>query len=164
MASAKAVANALVSSRFDYCNSLLYNIADKDLSRLQRVQNCLARVVFKAHRFCHVTPLRKSLHWLPVRERIQFKLCCTTYQVMSNQQPHYLFSMLSPADTSRGLRSSSHGNLKVPRVKTNFGSRAFSVSGPVTWNSLPTHVKLSKSFLLFHRSLKSHFFNQVFPT
>jgi hypothetical protein len=164
MTTAKALANALVSSRLDYCNSLLYNIAAKDLSRLQRVQNCLARVVFKAPRFCHTTPLLKSLHWLPVQQRILFKLSCITYQVRSNQQPPYLFSMLSPADTSLGLRSSSQGNLKVPRVKTKFGSRAFSVCAPEIWNSLPTNVKLSKTFLSFRRSLKAHLFDQAFPT
>ena len=49
---------------------------------LQGVQNCLARVVTKSPRFCHITPLLKSLHWLPVRYRMKFKLCFLTYQAL----------------------------------------------------------------------------------
>ena len=71
---AKSLATALVTTRLDYCNSLLFGIADKDLLKLQRVQNCLARVVTKSGRFAPSLPLRRSLHWLPVSFRIQFKI------------------------------------------------------------------------------------------
>ena len=69
---AKTNATALVSSRLDYCNSLLHNIAIKDISKLQRVQSCLARVVTRSLRLSRPVPLLKSLHWLPVRYRIIF--------------------------------------------------------------------------------------------
>ena len=71
--SAKLLATALVSSCLDYCNSLLYGIADIDLARLQRIQNQLARLVTKSPSFTHSLPLLRSLHWLPVRFRILFK-------------------------------------------------------------------------------------------
>ena len=77
---AKTIATALVSSRLDYCNSLLHNIAIKDITKLQRVQNCLARVVTRSPRFSRSVPLLKSLHWLPVRYRIIFKICTITFQ------------------------------------------------------------------------------------
>ena len=61
---AKSVACALVTSHLDYCNSLLYNLPDQDIKRLQRVQNCLARAVCKASRFSRFKPLLNFLHWL----------------------------------------------------------------------------------------------------
>ena len=64
LALAKQIAVALVTSKLDYCNSLLHQIPAKDLQKLQRVQNCLARVVTKAPRFSRSIPLWKSLHWL----------------------------------------------------------------------------------------------------
>ena len=64
---AKSLANALVSSRFDYCNSLLSGIAETDLTKLQCVLNCLAHVVTKSPPFTRSVPLLRSLHWLPVR-------------------------------------------------------------------------------------------------
>ena len=76
---AKTISNALISSRLDYCNSLLNNVAKQDLSKVQRVQNCLARVVLRASRFSPSPPLLKQLHWLPVNYRIQFKLSTLTY-------------------------------------------------------------------------------------
>jgi len=63
---AKTIATALITSRLDYCNSLLYNIASKDILELQGVRNCLPRVVTRSPRFSHSVPLLKSPHWLPV--------------------------------------------------------------------------------------------------
>ena len=98
---AKTIATALVSSRLDYCNSLLYNTANKDIAKLQRVQHCLARVVTRSPRFSRSVPLLKSLHWLPVHYRIIFKICTIAYQALSSTQPAYLNSMLTPTRNSR---------------------------------------------------------------
>ena len=72
---AKTVATALVSSRLDYYNSLLYNTANKDIVRLQRVHKCLARVVTRSPSFSSSVPLLKSLHLLSVHYRVIFKIC-----------------------------------------------------------------------------------------
>ena len=108
---AKTIATALVTSILDYCNSLLYNTANKDIAILQRVQNCLARVVTRSPRFSRSVPLLKSLHWLPVHYRIIFKICTIAYQALSSIQPAYLNSMLTPARNSRQLRSTSSNPL-----------------------------------------------------
>ena len=76
---AKQIAVALISSKLDYCNSLFHNMPEKDIARLQRVQNCLARVVTKAPRFSRSIPILKRLHWLPVKFRIHFKICAITF-------------------------------------------------------------------------------------
>ena len=77
--SAKLLATTLVSSRLDCCSSLLYGIADIDLTRLQRVQNQLARLVTKSPPFTRSVPLLRSLHWFPVRLRILCKINLLTY-------------------------------------------------------------------------------------
>ena len=66
------VLNALVSSYLDYCNSLFRSLSSKNITRLQNIQNCLARFISGASRFSHVTPTLKSLHWLPVKQQIIF--------------------------------------------------------------------------------------------
>ena len=87
--SAKLLAHALVSSRLVYCNSLLLGIADKEIIKLQRIQNPLARVVTKKTPLTHSVPLLRSLHWLPVKFRIEFKTCLLTYKTFSENQPDY---------------------------------------------------------------------------
>ena len=96
---AKTIATALVSSRLDYCNFLLYNTANKDITKLQRVQNSFARVVTRSPRFYRSVPLLKSLHWLPVQYRIIFKICTIAYQALSSIQPAYLNSMQEIPDS-----------------------------------------------------------------
>ena len=71
-AATKTIATPLVSSKLDYCNSIPYNIPDCEMNKLQSVQNCLPRVVTRSPRFCSVTPLLKSLHWIPVHFRIKY--------------------------------------------------------------------------------------------
>ena len=93
LALAKQIAVALVTSKLDYCNSLLHEIPAKDLQQLQRVQNCLARIVTKALHFSRSIPLLKSLHWPPIKFRIQFKICTFVFHCLNDGQPSYLSSL-----------------------------------------------------------------------
>ena len=71
---AVSLANALVGSRLDYCNSIIYGVPKKYIERLQKAQHCLCRIVTRAHHFGHVSHKLKELHWLPVEYQILFKL------------------------------------------------------------------------------------------
>ena len=163
LSTAKTISNALISSRLDYCNSLLNNIAKQDLSKLQRVQNCLARVVLRAPRFSPSLPLLKQLHWLPVNYRIQFKLSTLTYRALAIHQPPYLASLLHFSNIPRQLRSSTSEQLSIPRTKLNLGKRAFSVAAPIIWNELPTTLKSCESLASFRKNLKTYLFKIAFP-
>ena len=109
LSTAKTISTALISriisSRLDYCNSLLSNIAKRNLAKLQRVHNCLARVVLRAPRFSPSLSLLKQLHWLHVTYRINFNLSTLTYRALSTQQPPYLASLLHLLNIPRQLRS-----------------------------------------------------------
>ena len=162
LALAKQIAVALVTSKLDYCNSLLHQIPAKDLQKLQRVQNCLARVVTKAPRFSRSIPLLKSLHWLPIKFRIQFKICTFVFRCLDDGQPSYLSGLLFSADSLKHLPSNNTNKLKVPRIRTKFGARAFSVSGPTLWNLLAAHLRVAKNISSFRKLLKTHFFDLAF--
>ena len=157
--SAKLLANALVSSKLDYCNSLLYNLPDTSINRLQRVQNSLARVVVPTvKRNHHISPVLASLHWLPIEERIKFKIATITYKTLQNRQPSYLLDLLHPHIPSRDTRSSHAHLLTVPDIRSNSGRRSFSYAAPTIWNSLPLELRKSKSLSIFRSDLKTHLF------
>ena len=163
LSTAKTISNALISSRLDYCNSLLNNIAKQDLSKLERVQNCLARVVLRAPRFSRSLPLLKQLHRLPVNYRIKFKLSTLTYRALAIHQPPNLASLLHFSNIPRQLRSSTSQQLSIPRTKLNLGKRAFSVAAPIIWNELPTTLKSCESLASFRKHIKTHLFKIAFP-
>ena len=117
--SAKLLANVLVSSRLDYCNSILSGIAETDLTKLQRVLNRLARVVTKSPPFTRSVPLLRSLHWLPVKYRVHFRICLLTYKALHEEQPVYFRSLIAISLTSRSLRSKRGITRSIPRIKTN---------------------------------------------
>ena len=158
---AKTIATSLIGSKLDYCNSVLFNITEKEISKLQSVQNCFARFVTKSPRFCHITPLLKSWHLLPVRYRIKFKLCSLTYQALTSGQRVYIQNMLQPSRKVRTLRSSDLDQLNVPPVRTAVDSRAFSVAAPRLWNELLLEIRSAKTQISSRKKLKTHLFGQL---
>ena len=81
---ATALVHAFISSRLDYCNSLLFGISDTLLNKLQRVQNAAARLINCTCKFDHVTSfLRDTLHWLPIKQRIQYKIATLVYKSLN---------------------------------------------------------------------------------
>lgn len=153
---------ALVFSRLDYCNSLLVNTPANQLSRLQRMQNAAARLVSGTGRREHITPVLARLHWLPVKQRITFKICCTVYKALHDQAPRYLSELLALHAPARPLRSGDSGSLlAVPRVRTSRGDRAFMVAAPQLWNSLPETLRGARTLSMFRRGLKTHLYEQA---
>jgi hypothetical protein len=157
--SAIILANSLVSSKLDYCNSLFYGLPASSLNRLQRVQNALARVVVPSvKRHHHISPTLKELHWLPIKQRIDFKIASITFKTLQSRQPSYLFEHLTPHVPSSNLRSSKKHLLVIPRIASQNGRRAFSFAAPTIWNSLPLHLRSCTSLPIFLSGLKTHLF------
>ena len=124
----------------------------------------LARVVLNKPQRTHSTEILQSLHWLPVKERIDFKVASLTYKVRYSSTPDYLNNLLSDRVTNSSvtLRSSSKHVLYVPRTRTVCGARAFSVAAPTVWNKLPADVQLSNSVTSFKSRLKTFLFRTVY--
>ncbi|WP_419638839.1 hypothetical protein, partial [Thiolapillus sp.] len=141
----KTLVVSLVLSRIDYCNSLLAGLPQSLVGKLQRVQNCAARLVVRAPPHVHITPILRHLHWLPVRARISYKTACLCFNAITSSTPAYLSDLLHLYSPSRSLRSSADTRLlKIPLYKCKTkGDRAFSYFGPSVWNSLPLHIRNS---------------------
>jgi len=157
---ARAVAASLTQTRLDFANPVLLGISSSNINKLQRVQNCLARVVLlnQSSPSTISTSLLSLLHWLPVPKQIEFKIATLTYQSVTFGQPTYLSSLLTPYQPHRSLHSVSQNLLTVPRCNSSFGQRSFSYSAPRIWNDLPLAVRQSPSLDSFKRNLKTYYF------
>jgi len=133
------------------------------LRRLQSVQNAAARLVTGARRCDHITPVLRQLHWLPVRQRVLFKIAGLVYQSLAGAAPAYLADdccLLSDAGR-RPLRSNSNDirKLFVPRTHNKLGDSSFSAAGPRLWNDIPPGIRRpGLTFDSFKKSLKTHLF------
>ena len=159
----KTVVHAFVSSRLDYCNSLLFGVTDSLVQRLQAVQNAAARLVSGTRRSEHVTPVLRQLHWLPVRQRIEFKMAVLVYKALNGLSPQYLADHCQLITTTgrRRLRSSNVATCDVPRTRTTLGDRSFTAAGAHLWNNLPLHLRdFELSLSEFRRLLKTHLFGR----
>ena len=157
-----SVVHSYIVSRLDYGNALLFNANSDQILKLQRVQNAAARVISKTSKFTHITPILKGLHWLPVKERIKFKILMLTWKIVNGFSPSYLRQLISDYVPSRNLRSSGTGMLTTRRVKCSFGEKAFAVNAPLLWNALPSNIRNAGSLHSFKRGLKTHLFSSHF--
>ena len=156
---------SLVFTRLDYCNATLAGLPKSTIAPLQRVQNAAARLVARLGPYDHVTATLKDRHWLPIAQRIEFKLCVLMHQVHIGLAPSYLRECVTAsADViSRPcLRSTSSQRYERVRTRLKFGERSFSCAGPRAWNSLPSSLQELTDTKTFKRKLKTFLFQQAY--
>ena len=115
--------------------------------------------------FCQecITPVLKDLHWLPVEQRIEYKVLLLTYKALHGKAPAHISQLLSPYTPTRPFRSENKNLPRVPRCRLEgFGRHCFAFAAPSIWNPLPTPVKRASSIDTFKSSLKTHLFNIAF--
>jgi len=158
---------SLIITRIDYCHSILAGLPAFRLVPLQRVQNAASRLVLNLDRRAHISTALQQLHWLSVMHRVTFKIATLMHQILHKRGPSYLADMVTCNTTysqRRHLRSSTTRSAAVRRARTQFGKRAFSVCGPIVWNSLPTALRNIDSYPAFRRALKSQLFSCAFSS
>ena len=143
---------------------MLYGTSAKNLKKLQNliIQNTLARVVTGVNRREHIQPALKKLHWLPVKERIEYKVALITHKVISSKQPRYLTDIVNIHRPARDLRSASQQHLSGHITKTKAAERSFSCASKIVWNQLPFHLRTEGSTRTFKFKLKTTLFKYAY--
>ena len=160
--SVQILISSFLFSRLDYCNSLLAGLSAECINKLQRFQNRAARLILRKSLRDHVTPMLTSLHWLPVKQRIDYKIALFCFKCINNKAPDYFKDLITPYIPPRQLRSANLNLLKAPSARSRVGERAFSIFAPRVWNSFPIHIRNITSENLFKEKLKTHLFKVAF--
>ena len=141
--------------------SLLYGLPSREIEKLQRLQNTAARLTVCMKKTDHITPVLKKLHWLPVNDRITFKLLLLTYKSLNGLAPVYINELLHHYTPCRSLRSSDSNFLAIPKTTTiTYGDRSFAAIAPKLWNQLPLAIRQSDSADSFKRAMKTYLFRE----
>ena len=155
----------LVVSHLDYCNSILVGVHKVTLNQLQRVQNMAAEVMLRCDKFASSNEALFDLHWLPVTQRIDFKVATMVFKCLKGEAPKYLCELIEVGKLQRqGLWSESKTNdVKIPFVKAKtLAEWSFSIHGPKMWNALLEEVKQCENTDSFKHKLKTHYFRCAF--
>ena len=163
--SIESLVHAFITSKLDYCNSLLIGITDGRLRKLQRLQNAAARVIVQAYKYDHITPVLRDLHWLPIEARIDFKVLVLVFKCLHTQAPTYLADLFNFCQFKRSLRSNSNGIplLEVARTtNVTCGDRAFCIYGANSWNNLPESLRICDNVSAFKKKLKTFLFRKYY--
>lgn len=148
----RCLVQCIIVSRLDNCNSLFYGIQEYEIARLQKLQNSCARLIYGRKKFDHVSDLYIELHWLPIKQRIIFKILLLVYKIFLNMAPVYIEECVTITNTDNRI-------LLVPKVNTAYGERAFTNYAPKLWNALPEFIRNSDTIGFFKGHLKHHLFS-----
>jgi hypothetical protein len=143
---------------------LLSGLPKQERNKLQSVQNAAAPVIACLRKKDHITDTLKDLHWLPVEQRIVFKLCRIVFKTLNNLALGYLKDILQYYRPSRILRSSGD-QLRLIEPSYNlksYGLRAFTVIAPRVWNKLPLDIRSSTSVNMFKSKSKTYLYKTVY--
>ena len=163
--SSETLIHAFVSSRLDYCNSLLYGLPQVEIDKIQRVQNVAARLIFEQPKFCHITLVLSQFHWLPIKYRIEFKILLTTFKAIHGMAPDYICKLISRRkSTGYSLRSSKKVMLEVPsgKILPTLGGGAFCYAAPKLCNNLPSEISSLDSLSNFKCHVVTYLFKEAF--
>lgn len=163
-AATQTLVTSCVLSRLDYCNSLLMGTDNVVIKPLQKVQNYAARLVLGASHREPTTPLLKTLHWLPISERIKYKVGCICFHVITKTAPSYLIEILPIYTNLSKLRSASDPRLFTVNKynRKSHGYRSIHCYGPIFWNGLPYKIRHSDNITSFKSQLKTYLFDKYF--
>ena len=157
----ETLVHAFVNSKLDFCNSLAYGLPKYLLQKLQYVQNAAARLITGIRKHDHITPILMDLHWLPVNERIQFKILLLTFKSLNGLAPVYIDENDPTLCTKWKASIVLCISFKTKQMEP-YGFRTFTVAAPFLWNSLPLEVESSPSLNIFKSKLKTHLFKCAF--
>ena len=156
----KMLVQALVLSKVDYCNSLLLGSSQYNIRKLQRLQNMCARIIYRSHKYDHITPFLKELHWLKIEEQIEYKVAVLVYKCVTKTAPTYLQELVISEHGGR-LRSTNELKLPVSISKlSQVHDSSFRSMGPRIWNSLPFSLKTANDIEYFKSGLKTYLFTK----
>ena len=161
----KMAISSYVISRLDYCNSVFYDLPKYLLKKLQGVQNKAARLIKGAKLRDRITPLLIDLHWLPMKARIEYKICLLVYKALKYTAPRYLSDCLKPYQIDTDVRvryCDDRHRLNVPRTFNKLGDRAFEKCAPQLYNGLPSWLKDIDNVVQFKKELKTLMFERSF--
>jgi hypothetical protein len=121
-----------------------------------------ARLIKRSSRYDSARPLLKSLHWLPIRQRIHYKIALLTWKCINGVAPMYLCELLQHYHPTRSLRSESACLLVTPKTRVKLGKRAFAAAAPKVWNDLPVYLRKTDNLGTYKASLKTYLFKKAF--
>ena len=123
--------HTMITSKLDYCNTILYDLPELTLKHLTRVH---VHVISQRGKYELITPVLKQLHWLPIHQRIHYKVLILTLKSLNGLAPTYLEELRKRRPMKR-TRADSNIDLLIPAIKHKFfGGRSLGYEGPKLWN------------------------------
>ena len=151
--------HAFVTTCLDCGNANLYSLPDNQLNCVQHMFNIAARILTLTAKSDHITPVLRQLHWLPISQRIAYKILLLTFKALYGLAPQYISKLIKLQVTDRSTRQTDTNRLHQPVMRApTFGDRDFVSAALNLWNRLPASVGKIEKLASFKKEIKTFLF------
>ena len=157
----KLLYNAVIASRFNYCDAIWDCCSVRNKQRLQTIQNKCARHILDRLPGTSAAPLLQELGWINLEKKRKLHKCVLLHRLLQNRGPNPLIDMLNPymPTSTAGTRGAGNGNLFIPRYHTNYIRKSYFMDAALLWNTIPVDIKSTESSASFKEKMHIHLLN-----
>ena len=149
--------HSFVFNKLLYCSSVWSNTSNKNIKKLQLLQNFAARIVLGLKKYDHISEGLKSLGWLDIYHKLKFNDCVMMYKCLNNGAPAYLSRKFKKRSQIHSRTTRNRNDLDLIKCRLATGQRSFSFRGAKAWNELPKSIRDATSLNHFKRNLMKLF-------
>ncbi len=148
------VISSLVFSKLYYGSTVWSNTTQKNIKKLQKVQNFAARIITRTRKYEHITPVIRQLGWsVPVADMLKYYLGILTFKCLNGLAPDYLTTLFKDRSSVYDINTRNNEKLNIPAFSSAVGQRSFEYRAVFIWNSLPADITVCDNLNVFKRKL-----------
>lgn len=152
--SRSVIYKAIIAPNYEYCNTILINLSEKNIDLLQKTQNRAMIVILGVSKFTPIKEMLNALQFMNIRQRIRYNTCILVYKMKNNLVPKYVLRNINFIKEKHNYNTRNRENIEIRRTRTVIAHKSVVYVGYQMFNELPNELKSVKKIHEFKRCLK----------
>lgn len=150
---------SIIAPHYEYCATLLVDMGETQLNKLQVAQNRAMRVILQCNRYTKIEHMLEALQFMSIKQRLHYRVCIFIFKILHNLAPNELSDRLEIIRREDGRKTRQEGSIAIKFCKTRSAQKNMYYDGVKLYNALPDEVRNCDRIDKFKRRLKEYIVN-----